>query len=131
MPFFLVRKKIAYKFVVQISDHLGNKYGTMDKKKTDLLPAIRISAHQKTELLDALMHYGMTLPVFARACCLALIRHTKKDDRIIMPIDLRVEREWMCPHCHHHFTNVEKNVVSNPIHIKELGELPSFRARRL
>jgi hypothetical protein len=88
----------------------------MDEKKTDLLPRIRIGPEQYAALKDALAHYGMTLPAFARACILALIRHTKKDDKVIMPIDLRIEREWVCPHCLHHFTNIEKNVVTHSIH---------------
>jgi hypothetical protein len=80
----------------------------MEPKKDHFLTGIRIPQDFCKRYDAALKHYGASHPGFHRAAMRSLVNHYEKHDRIILPLDLRIERLWACPHCHHEFMNVDK-----------------------
>jgi hypothetical protein len=77
----------------------------MEPKKDVLSPGVRISEDLNRKYEAAIRHYGAGHPGYIRACMEAVIEHCANDDEVILPLGLRVQRIFECPHCRRSFLN--------------------------
>jgi hypothetical protein len=96
----------------------------MEPKKDVLSPGVRVAEELYRKYESAIRYYGAGHPGYIRACMEAIIEHCDNHDEVILPLGLRVERIFECPHCRRTFLNNKaRSIQGREVIENAMGEM--------
>ena len=77
----------------------------MTIRDAEIISAYKVPTDRLEEYYKALDYFNIKRPTMVKAVIEAVIKAAEAKDHLLMPLQLRVAREWTCPHCHEKFEN--------------------------
>ena len=77
----------------------------MTIRDAEIISGYKLPTDKLEEYYKALDYFNIKRPTMVKAVIEAVIKAAEAKEHLLMPLELRVAREWTCPHCHEKFEN--------------------------